>query len=85
MNDRERWKSCKTILKGQLHQHKNLLFRLIDEHGSYREIRNSVLPDQLLNNSVLKALKRKTHFSYQQKPKKLRMQVLVYIVLKKIF
>ena len=43
LNERDRWKSSKIILKSQLHKHKKLLSRLIKEHGNSRQITNSVL------------------------------------------
>ena len=52
LNERDRWKSSEIILKSQLHKHKKLLSRLIEEHGNYRQITNSVLLYKLLSNFV---------------------------------
>ena len=72
LNERDRWKSSDIILKSQLHKHKKLLFRLIEEHGNYRQITNSVLLHKLLNNFVLKTLRNENTFQLSTKNKKLR-------------
>ena len=70
LNERDRWKSSEIILKSQLHKHKKLLSRLIKEHVNYRQITNSVLLYKLLNNFVLKTLRK--HVSVINKKQKLR-------------
>ena len=72
LNERDRWKSSDIILKSQLHKHKKLLFRLIEEHGNYRQITNSVLLHKLLNNFVLKTLRIENTLQLSTKNKKLR-------------
>ena len=52
LNERDRWKSSEIILKLQLQKHKKLLSRLIEEHGNYRQITNSVLLYKLSSNFV---------------------------------
>ena len=71
LNERARWKSSEIILKSQLHKHKKLLPRLIEEHGNYRQITNSVLMYKLLNNFVLKKLRKENTFQLSTKNKKL--------------
>ena len=71
LNERDRWKSSEIILKSQLHKHKKLLSRLIEEHGNYRQIRNSALLYKLLNNFVLKTLRKENAFQLSTKNKKL--------------
>ena len=71
LNERDRWKSSEIILKSQLHKHKKLLSRLMQEHGNYREIASSVLLYKLLNNFVLKTLRKENTFQLSTKMKKL--------------
>ena len=71
LNERDRWKSSEIILKSQLHKHKKLLSRLMQEHGNYREIASSVLLYKLLNNFVLKTLRKENTFQLSTKTKKL--------------
>ena len=71
LNERDRWKCSEIILKSQLHKHKKLLSRLIEEHGNYRQITNSVLMYKLLNNFVLKKLRKENTFQLSTKNKKL--------------
>ena len=70
LNERDRWKSSEIILKSQLHKHKKLLSRLMQEHGNYREIASSVLLYKLLNN-FLKTLRKENTFQLSTKMKKL--------------
>ena len=72
LNERDRWKSSEIILKSQLHKHKKLLSRLIEQHGNYRQITNSVLLYKLLSNFVLKTLRKENTFRLSTKNKKLR-------------
>ena len=58
-------------MKSQLHKDKKVLSRLITEHGNYREIRNSVILFKLLNNFVLKALRKENTFQLSTKNRKL--------------
>ena len=71
LNERDRWKSSEIILKSELHKHKKLLSRLIEEHGNYRQITNSVLMYKLLNKFVLKKLRKENTFQLSTKNKKL--------------
>ena len=71
LNERDRWKSSEIILKSQLHKHKKLLSRLMQEHGNYRQIASSVLLYKLLNNFVLKTLRKENTFQLSTKMKKL--------------
>ena len=71
LNERDRWKSSKIILKSQLHKHKKLLFWLIEEHGNCRPITNSVLLYTFLNNFILKTLRKENTFQLSTKNKKL--------------
>ena len=71
LNERDRWKSSEIILKSQLHKHKKLLSRLMQEHGNYRQIASSVLLYKLLNNFVLKTLRKENTFQLSTKTKKL--------------
>ena len=72
LNERHRWKSSEIILKSQLQKHKKLLSRLIEEHGNYRQITNSVLLYKLLSNFVLKTSKKENTFQLSTKNKNLR-------------
>ena len=71
LNERDRWKSSKIILKSQLHRHKKLLSWLIEEHGNCRQITNSVLLYKFLNNFILKTLGKENTFQLSTKNKKL--------------
>ena len=68
----EEQKSSEILLKSQLHKHKKVLFPLIKEPGNYREITNSVILYKLLNNFVLKTLRKENTFQLSTKYKKLR-------------
>ena len=68
----EEQKSSGILLKSQLHKHKKNLFPLIKEPGNYREITNSVILYKLLNNFVLKTLRKENTFQLSTKYKKLR-------------
>ena len=72
LNERDRWKSSQIILKSQLHKHKHikLLSQLIKKHVNYRQITNSVLLDKLLNNFVLKTLRKENTFQLSTKKQK---------------
>ena len=72
LNERDRWKSSEIILKSQLRKDKNLLSRLIKEHGNYRQITNSVLLYKLLNNFVLTTFRKENTFQLSTKNRKLR-------------
>ena len=67
LNERDRWNSSEIILKSQLHKHKKVLSRLIKKHDNYREITNSVIFYKLLNNFVLKTLRKENTFHLSTK------------------
>ena len=66
LNERGRWKNSKIILN---HSYINikLLSQSIKEHGKYRQITNSVLLYSLLNNFVLKTLRKENTFHINKK------------------
>ena len=72
LNERDRWKSSEFILRSQLRKHKQLLSRLTKEHFDYRQITNSVLLYKLLNNFVLKTLRKENTFQLSTRNKNLR-------------
>ena len=71
LNERDRWKSSEIILKSKLHKYKKLLSQLVQEHGNYRQITNSILLYKILNNFVLKTLGKENRFQLSTKNKKL--------------
>ena len=71
LNERDRWKSSEIILKSQLCKDKKPLSWLIKEYANYRQIKNSVLLYKLLNNFVLKTLRKENTFQLSTKNRKL--------------